>query len=74
MYLMEEATAEELAASDPFGGTGVFLPMSAVAEDIIEALEQVLGSVVPAVAWPGRGAWVDGSVVPAEVLSRWEAR
>lgn len=73
MYLMEEATAGELADSDPFGGAGVFLPVDADAQEILDTLERVLGVVVPAVAWPFHGAWVDSSAVSAEVLGRWES-
>lgn len=76
-YLMEMASADQIAAEDPFDGRGVFLPMTAAAGDIIDALERVFGTAVQAVAWPERGAWADTSVTgmqAAEMLARWEAR
>lgn len=63
-YLVVEETTEGLAASDPFEGGGVFLGLpDAGATEILEALEGVFGMIVPAVACPGQGAWVDARMV-----------
>lgn len=75
MYLMQEATAEEIAADDPFGGDGVFLSCALDGQEILAALERVLGEVLPAVAWPGLGAWISlrfASITPAEAIALWE--
>ena len=72
-YLMEMSTAGQMAAEDPFGGSGVFLPLAADAGSILEALDRAFG-MVQAVAWPGHGAWVDAAAagVPRdELLTRW---
>lgn len=59
-YLMEPATREQMAAEDPFGGTGTFLPFPGASdEDISGALaEKGLGQV-PSFIWGGIGAWVE---------------
>lgn len=75
-YRMDVATAEEMAAQDPFGGRGVFLPMEASGEDILGELDRVLGTV-PSVAWPMRGAWVQADETgfsAAELQARWGGR
>lgn len=72
-YRMDASTPEQMAADDPFPGRGVFLPLVAPAEQIMEALDRAFG-IVPAVAWPNRGAWIDPAgmdVTPAEALARW---
>lgn len=75
-YRIDMATAEELEA-DPFGGHGVFLPLTnASGEDILIRLEEVFGRVLPAVAAPQQGAWVDSEhagLGQGELLARWEA-
>lgn len=71
---MEMTPVEQVAASDPFGGHGVFLPMAATAQDILESLDRAFG-VVSAVVWPMRGAWVDaavGGMTRDAVLEAWE--
>lgn len=58
-YAMEVATPEEIHG-DPFGGGGVWLPLpGASGETILATLEDRFGAIVPAVASPGLGAWVD---------------
>lgn len=75
-YGVEEATTEELAAADPFSGAGVFLALpGATAPEILKALESAFGAVVPAVACPGKGAWVDSGQVGGtkdHVVVTWE--
>ena len=73
-YRIDEATPEEVEA-DPFGGHGAFLPMDAPAAEILAALEEAAGTVLPAVAFEGKGAWLDtrspGADLPA-ITARWE--
>ena len=73
-YRMDVRDPGEIAADDPFRGHGVFLPLpEAKGSEIIGALEQAFGEI-PAVAWPGRGAWVDlkgAGLTPAEALLAW---
>jgi hypothetical protein len=74
---MEEMTTEQIAASDPFGSRGVFLPCALDGQEILDSLERVFGETVPAVVWPGRGAWVqsDGTAEHAALLfARWGNR
>jgi hypothetical protein len=75
-YRMQELTREEMAASDPYEGRGVFLPAPGMgAQSIVDALEGRLGMIVPAIAWDGIGAWVDpGStgMSAALILDRWD--
>jgi hypothetical protein len=75
MYRMDTHDGSQMAAEDPFGGNGVFLAHDGSGQQIIGRLEGVFG-LVPAVTWPGRGAWVDISAmdIPGEEASaRWEA-
>jgi hypothetical protein len=71
-----EHSREEMAASDPYGGRGVFLAAPGVAGDeMITLLAARMGAVVPAVAWDGIGAWVDpGSTGtdPDLIRERWD--
>ncbi len=71
-YSMVEATVDEIAAQDPFGGLGVFLAYPAHLDQIVQLLEEVYGFVA-AVSWPGKGAWVDGrlGMTPEEILRQW---
>lgn len=74
---MQEATPEELAAEDPFGGRGTFLRSELDSDGIVAELNRAFGGSVAAVAWPGLGAWVDGGAAglsPAEVLAWWTER
>jgi hypothetical protein len=75
-YRMEEIPREQMAATDPFGGRGVFLSAPGMNRDeITGALAGRLGMTVPAVAWDGIGAWVDpGSTeMSAELIrDRWD--
>lgn len=59
-YLMEPSTREQMAAEDPFGGSGTFLPFPGLADgEISDALaEKGLGGV-PSFVWGGIGAWVE---------------
>lgn len=59
-YRMEERAREEIAAEDPFGGAGTFLPFPGLGMgEISDALtEQGLGAV-PSFAFDGIGAWVE---------------
>jgi hypothetical protein len=76
-YLVEEETTEGLAGSDPFEGGGAFLGLpGAGAPEILEALERAFGAIVPAVACPGQGAWVDTRGAEggkSGVVARWES-
>jgi hypothetical protein len=74
-YAMEVSTADQVAAQDPFGGRGLFLPMDAGGEEILGAVQETFGSV-PAIAWPGRGAWVipQSPEEAWQALALWEAR
>jgi hypothetical protein len=59
-YRMEEVPREEMAAADPFGGRGVFLSAPGMSSDeIIKALAERTGKIIPAAAWDCIGAWVD---------------
>lgn len=64
----------DIAADDPFCGRGAFLPLpGAKGSEIIGALERAFGEI-PAVAWPGRGTWVDlanGEMSAGEALLAW---
>jgi hypothetical protein len=59
-YLVEESSREQMAAEDPFGGSGTFLPFPGLGmAEISNALtERGLGAV-PSFAWDGIGAWVE---------------
>jgi hypothetical protein len=73
---MEMATVEELCVQDPFGGSGVFLPLEATAEEILAELERRLPSSA-GIAWPGKGAWVDtaaSGMTRDAALEAWEGR
>ena len=74
-YSIQVRSAAEIAAEDPFSGRGVFL---ACAEGDVQAeLERAFGGTVPAVTWPGLGAWVDreeAGLSPGELASWWEGR
>lgn len=75
-YRMDVCTAEQLAAEDPFEGRGLFLALQEKAEVILRALEDTFG-IVAAVAWPGRGVWVDTRALDVskdEALARWNVR
>lgn len=57
---MQEFTREEMAAADPFGGSGIFLPAPGMERGkMLEVLSGCLGARVPAVAWDGIGVWID---------------
>lgn len=75
-YRMEEASRDQMAAADPFGGNGIFLAAPHLEnEEIIDALETRLRMIIPAVAWGGIGAWVDqGSIgmSAARVRALWD--
>jgi len=69
MYRMDNHTAEQVIASDPFSGHGLFLP--GAEQDTLEA---VFG-LIPAAGFPGHGAWIDldGAGVTAQAaLARWK--
>jgi hypothetical protein len=57
---MENSTREQMAAEDPFGGSGTFLPFPGLnAGEIDDALtEQGLG-YAPSFVWGGIGAWIE---------------
>jgi hypothetical protein len=59
-YLMETPTREQVAAEDPFGGSGTFLPFPGRSDGEIsgELEEKGLGAV-PSFIWGGIGAWVE---------------
>jgi hypothetical protein len=59
-YLMEESTREQMAAEDPFGGRGTFLPFPGLGdtEISVELEEKGLGAA-PSFIWGGIGAWVE---------------
>lgn len=61
-YLMEPSTREQMAAEDPFGGSGTFLPFPGLSDGEIsgELDGQGLGAV-PSFVWGGIGAWVEVS-------------
>lgn len=74
-YRMEAATQEEIAASDPFGGSGLFLPYPGSDEEMLARLKDLAGEVLPAVAFAGRGLWLDmgaGSRPPADIADAWK--
>lgn len=77
LYRMEGVSTEEMNA-DPFGGEGVFLAMpGADGPDIIDTLASAFGMIIPAVVWPGHGAWADPRPTPmnaAGMFARWEDR
>lgn len=59
-YLMETPTREEIAAEDPFGGRGTFLPFPGLGDaDISGELEEKGLGAVPSFIWGGIGAWVE---------------
>jgi hypothetical protein len=59
-YRMQEIPREEIAACDPYGGSGLFLEAPGLEPaEILARLEERLGVTVPAVAWGGIGAWID---------------
>lgn len=57
---MEPSTREQMAAEDPFGGSGTFLsfPGTDDAEISAELEERGLGGR-PSFIWGGIGAWVE---------------
>lgn len=75
-YRMQELSREEMAASDPYEGRGVFLAAPGTGmQAIIGELAERLGMIVPATAWDGIGAWVDpGStgMSASLILDRWD--
>ncbi len=74
-YSMVQATVDEIAAQDPFGGSGVFLAYPAHLDQIVQLLEETYG-IVAAVSWPGKGAWVDTrrlGMTPGEICGQWSA-
>jgi hypothetical protein len=75
-YRIDMATAEELDA-DPFSGHGVFLPMpGASGEAILDALEDAFSAVVPAVASPEKGAWINPAgtgLTGDQAIARWDS-
>jgi hypothetical protein len=76
-YLMQEATAGEIAAEDPFGGSGVFLESGLGSDEMLAELERAFGCLPGAVVWPQRGAWVkgDGTADSAAVITgKWAGR
>lgn len=76
-YRAEAMTPEQMAAEDPFGGNGIWLPLpGSVNSAILSRMETAFGGTIPSVMWPGKGAWADGSqlMAPADsVLARWES-
>ena len=69
MYRMDNHTADEMIARDPFVGHGLFL---AGAEQ--DTLEAIFG-LIPAVGFPGQGAWIDldgAGVTAQDALARWK--
>lgn len=76
-YRMDVHNADELVERDPFGGMGVFLPSATSEGDEILSLVTDVFGIIPAVAFPGRGAWIDTSAAglgSSEARARWEAR
>jgi hypothetical protein len=75
-YRAEEIPRDQVAATDPYEGRGVFLSAPGMScEEITGALAERMGATVPAVAWGGIGAWVDqGSTgISAELIrERWD--
>jgi hypothetical protein len=74
-YRIDEASPGEVQA-DPFGGHGLFLAIDAPAAEILAALEEAAGSVIPAVAFDGSGAWIDKRAPEVDapgILARWRA-
>lgn len=67
-YDMRMHTAAEMAVEDPFTG-GLFIEMPDSGDAILEALEEAYGDF-RAVAWSGRGAWLD---IASMGLTRGEA-
>lgn len=71
-----ERSREEMAAEDPFGGQGVFLPAPGVTgEEILRSLASRMGRVMPAVTWDGIGVWVDPGSSEADaglIRERWD--
>lgn len=58
-YRVQEFTRREMAAADPFGGEGTFLPApGADPGDILARVTSLLGPSVRVVAWGDIGAWV----------------
>jgi hypothetical protein len=73
-HLFEMATPEEIAATDPFEGRGVFLACDSPDPlDILRIMNLRLGRPVAALAWAQdgiRGAWVDTGEMP-DAARRW---
>jgi hypothetical protein len=57
---METTTREQMAAEDPFGGSGTFLPFPGLDDGEISGVleERGLGAA-PSFIWGGIGAWVE---------------
>jgi hypothetical protein len=74
-YAIEAIPVSQIAAEDPFAGRGVFLACGE--EDVQAELDRAFGGTVPAVTWPGLGAWVDqngSGLSPEELVSWWKGR
>lgn len=72
MHRFDLVTRPQLMLEDPFSGRGCFLAVALDdSQEILDEIGLVLGAPVPAVAWPGHGAWVDTGTVP-EALRRWQ--
>jgi hypothetical protein len=61
-YLMKESTREQMAAEDPFSGSGTFLPFPGLSDEEISGALAAKGlGAVPSFAWDGIGVWVEVS-------------
>jgi len=57
---MEESTREQMAAEDPFGGRGRFLPFPGLGvAEISDAMREAGLGLAPSFIWDGIGAWVE---------------
>lgn len=77
MHRFEMVTADQLVMEDPFSGCGLFVPLAEGQEEILAALYRAFEVIVPAVAWPGHGAWIDTRGLDGtgeQALARWENR
>lgn len=68
-YRLDVLTGEQIAATDPFQGAGLFLDTGPLGQEEAGLLISELFGNVPFVTF-GSGAWLDASALPGEMTAR----